>query len=148
VCPTRDGGSVPEGRRRRVKMRTMNAHYGSVSSRFRRFVNCWHTPGSGRQLERLHPIPFLRDAGGPQMSLLRGLRVWRSLLGGGVVCLHPSECLFHFAEDPIASGGLARNFVGTHRCRDNHPSAAAVTQRHPSELRLPGLPEQDAKSWL
>jgi hypothetical protein len=56
------------------------------------------------------------------MSLLRRLRVWRSLLGGGVVRLHPSERLFHFAEDPNRVGRIGTKFCWN----TSMPSAAAT----------------------
>ena len=60
---------------------------------------------------------------------LRGVRfiyrsLWRPLLRGGVVGLHPSERLFHFAEDPNRVGNQIR---GNHRVRAAR-SALAVAQ--------------------
>jgi len=47
---------------------------------------------------------------------LRGVRfiyqsLWRPLLRGGVVRLHPSERLFHFAEDPNRVGNQIRRTI-------------------------------------
>jgi hypothetical protein len=56
----------------------------------------------------IYKANFATDESAQRLDL-RGVRfiyrsLWRPLLRGGVVGLHPSERLFHFAEDPNRVG--------------------------------------------